>query len=236
MMRTPLSRLLASFAVLALAACQTADIAARDAGATPEISTDEAGLWMQSQRAEDEIKRAGILIRDPELNEYVKGVACKVAAEYCGEVRIYLLESSSFNAFMMPNGALAVFSGLMLRAENEAQLATVLGHEVGHYEENHSLEQHRTLKRTAALMLAGDLATGGLGTLAGILSLQSYSREHERQADNIGFRRLVAAGYDGREAAKIWSNLIAESQASDFKRKQRRVTRSSLLDSHPAPP
>ena len=222
--------------LVALTACQSADVAARPAGAVPEKSTDEAGLWMQSERAEKELANAGIRIEDEALNAYVRDVTCDVAPDFCDEVRVYLLESSSFNAFMMPNGAMAVFSGLMLRAENEAQLASVIGHEIGHYEENHSLERQRTLKRTAMFALAGDIATGGLGSIAGILALQGYSRDHERQADEIGFRRLEAAGYSAPEAAEVWSQLIAEGEASDFKRKQRRINRSSILDSHPAPP
>lgn len=222
---------------LALTGCQTIDVAARSAETTPDKSTDEGGLWMQSEKFEEQIRQSGQLISDPELNEYVSGLTCKVAAEYCKDVRVYLLKSPSFNAFMMPNGTMAVFSGLMLRAENEAQLAAVLGHEVGHYEENHSLERHRSLKRTSAFMLVGDMAVGyGAGSLLGIMALQSYSRDHEREADEIGFRRLEAAGYDAAEASKVWLHLIEESQSSDFRKKRNRTTRAGLLDSHPAPP
>ncbi len=222
--------------LMLIAACQTADVSAREAGARPEKSTDEAGLWMQSEEAEKEIKRSPLLIKDQALNAYVRGLTCAVGPDLCDDLRVYLIESSSFNAFMMPNGTMVVFSGLMLRSENEAQLASVLGHEIGHFEENHSLEQHRTMKNTALFALAGDLALGGLGTLAGVLSILGYSREHEREADDIGFARLGKAGYNGEEAAKVWGQLITELEASDFKRKKNRANRSSILDTHPAPP
>lgn len=231
-----MKRLLAIAVLTTLAACQTADVAARQAGVTPDKSTDEAGLWMQSEKAEAELQNAGIRIKDEALNAYVRQITCDVAPDFCDDVRVYLLESSSFNAFMMPNGGMAVFSGLMLRAENEAQLASVIGHEIGHFEENHSLERQRTLKRTAMFALAGDIVTGGLGSVAGILALQGYSRDNEREADAIGFRRLEAAGYSVSEAADVWAQLITEAEASDFKRKRRRANRSSILDSHPAPP
>jgi beta-barrel assembly-enhancing protease len=223
-------------AAICLGACQSADVGARAAGVVPEKSTDEAGLWMQSENLEKELKRSALRIEDSALNAYVNSVTCKVAPDICGEIKVHLLESSSFNAYMMPNGTMVVFSGLMLRAENEAQLASVLGHEIGHFEENHSLEQHRTMKRTALFALAGDLAVGGLGSLAAVLSVLGYSREHEREADDIGFARLAKANYSGAEAAKVWSQLIAEFEASDFKRKQKRASRSSVLDTHPAPP
>ncbi len=231
-----MKRLALGVSCLLLAACQAADVGPREVGVRPDQASDEAGLWMQADEIEKDIKRSQLRITDPDMNAYVRELTCNVADDLCKDIRIYLIESSSFNAFMMPNGAMVVFSGLMLRADNEAQLASVIGHEIGHFEENHSLEQHRSLKRTALFAFAGDLAMGGLGSLAGVLTLLGYSREHEREADEIGFERLDKAGYSGAEAAKVWSQLLTEFEASDFKRKKQRLNRSSLLETHPAPP
>jgi predicted Zn-dependent protease len=108
-----------------------------------------------------------------------------------------------------------VWSGLMLRADNEAQLAAVLGHEIGHYVARHSVDQLRDAKnRSAFASVLGMVpivgTIGGLGVLgAGF----SYTREHERDADRIGVMLMRKAGYDTAEASKVWSNLLLELEA-----------------------
>src|SRR5207253_8580503 len=86
------------------------------------------------------------------------------------------------------NGMMQVWSGLMLRVDNEAQLAAVLGHEIGHYLARHSVEQLRDAKSRSAFgmfigMFGAVGAAGQLGLYAGMFA---YSREHESQADSIG--------------------------------------------------
>jgi predicted Zn-dependent protease len=113
---------------------------------------------------------------------------------------------------MAPNGMMQVWTGLLLRAENEAQLAAVLGHEIGHYLERHTLERLRDLRSRAAFAqfigmfgLVG--AIGQLGALAGAFA---FSRDHETRADRLGMRLMTRAGYDGRQAAQVWDNLLGE--------------------------
>jgi predicted Zn-dependent protease len=105
-----------------------------------------------------------------------------------------------------------IWTGLLLRVENEAQLAAVLGHEIAHYLERHTLEKLRDLKsRTALAQFMGMFGLVGamaqVGTLAGGFA---FSREHESRADALGMRLMQRAGYRGQEAATIWDNLIAE--------------------------
>ena len=189
-------------------------------GERPAADTDEAGLWMVVDRYEKELKTSGKLVRDPELNAYVKSVVCRLAPGECGGIRIYLIETPSFNASMAPNGTMQVWTGLLLRTVNEDQLAYVLGHEIGHYERRHTLQHWRDLraKTNAAVMLSVLGPIGLVGQLALLGSVLAYSRDNEREADDIGFELMVKAGYDPREAAKIWEALEEEREATDKSR------------------
>ena len=72
-------------------------------------------------------------VRDPVLNAYVRKVLCRTIGDaHCAPIRLYIIRTSQFNASMAPNGMMQVWTGLLLRMDNEAQLATVLGHEMGH--------------------------------------------------------------------------------------------------------
>jgi tetratricopeptide (TPR) repeat protein len=130
-----------------------------------------------------------------------------------------------FNAAMAPNGFMQIWSGLLLRAQNEDQLAYVLGHEIGHFNRRHSLQQWRTVRNTASGLVVFQLLTAGAGLgwagdiaqLAALAGIFAYSRDQEREADDIGLDLMAAAGYDPREAPVIWRNLIEEQEASGDK-------------------
>src|SRR3954462_14406203 len=87
----------------------------------PEADSDEAGLFMQVAKAEDNIRNSAALVRDPSLNAYVRGVLCRVTS--CEALRLYIVESPGLNVFALPNGALVVWTGALLRTQDEAQLA-----------------------------------------------------------------------------------------------------------------
>ena len=197
------------------------------AGERPPADTDEAGLWMIMERYERELGTSGSLVRNPDLNAYVRSIVCRLVPEQCDDIRIYLVETPSFNASMAPNGVLQVWTGLLLRAENEDQLAYVLGHEIGHYQRRHSLQLWRDLraKATASAMLGllgvfGPVAWAAIVTVdvALVGSVLAYSRDEEREADDIGFDLMVKAGYDPREAPRIWEALEQERKAADKSR------------------
>jgi predicted Zn-dependent protease len=207
----------------------------------PPENTDEGGLWGLSDRAEQSARASGQLERDAALNAYLHGVACRVAGPYCGDVRLYVMNRPFFNASMAPNGYMEVWSGLLLRAEDEAQLAFVLGHETGHYSERHSIETLRTIRgrATAALILSVGASAAGAGYagdliyLGALASVFGFSRENESEADMLGFDHAVAAGYAASAGAALWANLIAETRASDNPDVRRRETRASIFATHP---
>lgn len=210
-------------------------------------SSIEAGLWSTSDRAERDARASAELNADTSLNGYVRSIMCSVAPEYCGEVRVYVMDRQIFNAQVAPNGYVEVWSGLLLRAQTDAELAFVLGHEISHYAENHTIERYNTLKtyQTIAMVvslgagLAGayygvDLSSvGDLAYLSAISAFFGYNRGQESEADALGLRRAAAAGYDPAAAAAIWRALQAETAASTFPSVRRSEAANSLFRTHP---
>ena len=213
---------------VALSACQSNPSTLRklptlEQGYRPALHSDEAGLWLIMDKHEQDLKTSGKLITDTHLNEYLRGVICRLASDICKDVRVYVVKIPYFNATMSPNGVMQVWSGLLLRTENEAQLAYILGHEIAHYRYQHSLQLFRQAKNTANILAPFQVATiaggvGYVGTLAelgAMGTLLKFSRDHEREADYGGFKMLVAAGYNPYEAAKVWEGLQQEKDALD---------------------
>jgi len=213
-----------------LAAAQPAwEIPARFA--RPDAGSDEGGLWSMMDREEVRLRKSPFSLRDPKLQAYVQDIACRLAGEHCPDVRVHLVRTPLFNASMAPNGMMQVWSGLMLRADNEAQLAAVLGHEIGHYLARHSVERLRDAKsRSAFGMFIGMFgAVGAVGQVGLYAGMFAYSREHESQADSIGVLLMRKAGYDAAEAAKVWENLQLEIKA----RPDGDASRSPFFATHP---
>jgi predicted Zn-dependent protease len=187
----------------------------------PEAGTDEGGLWALLDREETRLKRSRFLVRDEALNGYVGGIACRLGGEHCPDTRVYVVRSPLFNASMAPNGMMQVWTGLLLRMANEAQLAAVIGHEFGHYLARHSLDRLRDAKSRSAfgqflgmaLGATGLGAAGSLAQLAILAGMFSYSRDQERDADRIGQELMAASGYPPIEAARVWEQLLAELKA-----------------------
>ncbi|MDP1692434.1 MAG: M48 family metallopeptidase [Burkholderiaceae bacterium] len=181
----------------------------------PDLAGDEGGLWALMDREETKLRRSSFLVRDPTLRNYLSSLACKLAGEHCPDVRVYPVRTPLFNASMAPNGMMQVWTGLLLRVENEAQLAAVLGHEIGHYLQRHSIERLRDAQARSAFatLLAPFGIVGLVGQLGALAGLLAYSREHEREADRIGIALMTKAGHDPREAAKVWANIRDELSA-----------------------
>ena len=204
----------------------------------PAVDTDEAGLWFEADKAERAAKGSAELDTDVALTAYVQSIACKVAAEYCPEMRVYVMDRPYFNATVAPNGYVEVWSGLLLRVTDEAELAFVLGHEITHFAENDSIESQRALKAraTVGIIFAAVSPIGAIAYLGAMASFFSYSREQESQADAGGQDRMVVAGYDPASSITIWKSLLAETQSSDFPRTRREATRASIFNTHPIDP
>ena len=108
---------------------------------------DEKGMWQQMERVEEEVSGSNLLIKDPELTGYLGNLIGRVGGPAARDMRIYLARIPEFNAVMFPTGFAVVFSGLLLRMRNEAQLAGVVAHESAHFLRKHQLRQWRDVRR-----------------------------------------------------------------------------------------
>jgi hypothetical protein len=132
---------------------------------------------------------------------------------------------------------MTVWSGLLLRAQNEAQLAAVLGHEFAHFKRRHSLQLFRAAKEKSNA--AAFLALTGVGLLFSIGLLESlfaFSREMEEEADRDGLKLLTDAGYDPAQVPLIWEQLLDERDATLVARgrdKDKRKSTAGMFETHP---
>jgi predicted Zn-dependent protease len=128
-----------------------------------------------------------------------------------------LIQSKEVNAWCMPGGKVAVYSGILPITQNDAGLATVLAHEIGHAIAHHSAE--RISQQMLAQGVGGVLgsAAGSSGTVSAInqlygigggLVLLSYSRNQESEADRLGLTFMAMAGYDPHEAINFWNRMM----------------------------
>jgi len=208
---------------------------------------DEMGLWKEMERAEEEISGSNLLVQDPRLTGYLKDIIGTVGGPAAKDFRIYLARIPVFNAMMFPSGFAVVFSGLLLRMRNEAQLAGVVAHESGHFLRRHMIRSWRDQKRKTDILAIGSMLAGVGGAGAGvylgnyvqlaqlgaILTLFQYSRAMEAEADAMGARLLAETGYPPIEMANIWGQLIGEENASArYRGKHRR--KGGIFDTHPS--
>ena len=140
------------------------------------------------------------------------------------------------NAFCLPGGKIAVYTGILAVAENEAGLAAILGHEIAHAVLRHGAERMSQALMTQLGLVVADislentkykrmlLAAMGLGAQFGVL--MPFSRSHESEADAIGLRYMAKAGYDPYEAPKLWQRMASRGRKNGV---------PEMLSTHPDP-
>lgn len=191
--------------------------------ATPSHALKEAEqrarIEYQANEATHVIKELGMLYGDAQLDAYLQGIVDKLYPEQVGKLEIRTFKASPFNAFAMPNGKLYIHTGTLLRLRNEAELASVLGHEGAHYTGDHIYRTVSSAKVSMAILtvLGAALGAPALGQLAGVSSIMGMSREHEREADSEGFERMVKVGYDSAAGAETFRRLLRELDALKIK-------------------
>jgi predicted Zn-dependent protease len=166
-------------------------------------------------------------VSDAALNGYVGSVGRKLTAHVQRRDLPYsfrVVNAVYANAYTFPGGSVAVTRGLLIDVADEAQLAALLGHELAHVNWRHTA-QSITRAQLTQLALTGVTAyvgaehekyarlASGLGNLGGTLLLASYSREHERQADDTGMDYMVKAGYDPRGMVDLMTLLMSMSRS-----------------------
>lgn len=169
-----------------------------------------------------EVDRQAKFIEDPMITEYVNRVGQNIVLHSDAKVpfTIKVIDSDEVNAFALPGGFFYVNKGLILAADNEAELAGVMAHEIAHVAARHAVENQTKANMLELGALAGSIFLGGIPGLIfqntaglGLLaSFMKFSRGAEEEADKLGVQYLYAAGYDPNAMATMFEKLSAKNQ------------------------
>ncbi|MGQ0715489.1 MAG: M48 family metallopeptidase [Gemmatimonadaceae bacterium] len=165
------------------------------------------------------------IVSDPEINRYINVLGdsiAKLSDERNLDWHFYIVDSREVNAFAVPGGFIYVNRGLIERAQNLSMLAGVLGHEIGHVIERHSVEQMQKMQQaqigvTLACILTSiceSQATGALIDVTGTAVFAKFSRDDEREADQVAIRYVTRAGIDPRGIPAMFRVLLEERKRS----------------------
>ncbi len=193
----------------------------------------EAQIGAQLSR---EVEQQAKIIEDPLVTEYINRVGQNIVLNSDAKVpfSIKVIDSDEVNAFALPGGYFYVNKGLILAADNEAELAGVMAHEIAHVAARHAMENQGKGTFLDYGLLAGIIFTGGIAAavlqntagLAQMLSFFKFSRGSEEEADQLGVQYLYASGYDPTGMATMFEKL-----ASQNKKKRSKI--SELFSTHP---
>lgn len=217
-------------ALLTLSGCYTNPVTGRKSfvilSQAEEVKLGASSF--QDVRAKEKISE------DPAANARVQRIGARIARAVGNELpdakwEFVVFSSKELNAFALPGGKVGVYTGLIQLAESDAELATVMGHEIGHVIARHGAE-----RMSEAIVIAGvgaigsavveaktedqqtkqlfDLAYGGGTTLLRVLP---HSRGNESEADRMGAIYAARAGYDPRAAITFWQKMAAQKKAAE---------------------
>jgi predicted Zn-dependent protease len=200
-------------ALVLLAGCATSPTGRSQLVLMPESEINQMGL-----QAFTTIKKETKVDHSTATNRYVQCVAGAITREVGGNWEVVVFNDPDANAFALPGGKIGVYTGLLKVAENQDQLATVIGHEVAHVLSRHSNErvsQKFAVEQGLNLINAIANPQSGTGqTLMGLLGvgaqygvLMPYSRIQESEADILGLDLMAKAGFDPRESTRLWVNM-----------------------------
>ncbi len=183
-----------------------------------------------------EVEQQSKFVEDPMVTEYINRVGQNIVLHSDAKIpfTIKVIDSDEVNAFALPGGFFFVNKGLILAADNEAELAGVMAHEIGHVAARHAMENQGKGTLLQYGLLAGMILSGGIaGTVlqntAGItqaLAFFKFSRGAESEADRLGVQYLYAAGYDPTAMSTMFEKLASQNT-------KKPGTFSKLFSSHP---
>ena len=194
----------------------------------------ESTLRVDANQQFQEMRRRLPLSTDPAERAYIFCVAQSVLrvveepyASRAWEIEVFDLPSA--NAFAMPGGKIGIHSGLLDVAEDQHQLAAVIGHEIAHVTREHAVAQtnRSMVTQSTAAILGGSVGAQGTAQVLAQVGLDlPFSRKHESEADQAGLLYMADAGYDPRASIALWQNMEEQSSGA----------RPPLfLSTHPAP-
>jgi len=216
-----------SLTSLILVSCVTSPLGRKQLTFMPADQMSNMGVEAFAQ-----MKQETPIETSKKINSYVNCIAKALiqVSDNETEWEVVVFKDKTANAFALPGGKIGVHTGLLEIAENQHQLAAVIGHEIGHVLANHSNErvsQDFMLSQGLELIKAisssaqspmGQQLMGLLGIGAQYGIMLPYSRTHESEADEMGLYYMAKAGFDPKESVKLWQNMSAgnESQPPEF--------------------
>lgn len=208
-----------------------------DVSATVLTPIDEKRIGDQIMR---DVLSSDEVVSDVEINDYVQALGYRLASngpDKRQQFNFFVVQDNTINAFALPDGVIGVHTGLIIAANNESELASVLGHEIGHVVQHHlarvlAQQKQDTIINIAAFALGilaaranPQLGTGALtAASAGAVQKQlDYTREHEQEADRVGLQILDSGGFDVRAMPAFFETLqrgtrFVEGSAPSFLR------------------
>lgn len=183
-----------------------------------------------------EIEQQAKLVEDPIVTEYINRVGQNVVLHSDAKIpfTIKVIDSDEVNAFALPGGFFFVNKGLILAADNEAELAGVMAHEIAHVAARHAMENQGKMQAIQYGLLGTIIFGGGIasaiaqnaGGLAQLMSFLQFSRGAEMEADMLGVQYLYASGYDPTGMSTMFEKLNA-------KNKKKPGTLAKIFATHP---
>jgi len=182
-----------------------------------DLDEPEQRVWAEAEDIDLALSRSGQLVRDDAAEAWLASVMARLFPDFGTALRVRIVRDPEMNAFCLPNGSIYMNLGMLARVRNASQLATILAHEGVHFTHRHGVQQRSSLITTAGFTqgagIAGGLVGALLGNLVGMSSIRGFSRSHEREADRVGFGRLLVGGFDPRQSVAVFEMLTAESKA-----------------------
>jgi len=236
--RRRLARLVMSLAAL-VSGCTTNPVTGKSEFVLGSAEREAALGRQAAKQVEQQIG----LLQDPALTAWLRDLGSRLAAHSPRSgvpYRFAVVDMPEPNAFTLPGGYVYVSRGLLVLANSEAEVAAVVGHEIGHLAARHAAQRETRNIGVGLLTAFGTLAAGaaggeqpgrsvaGFGQLAGAALIASYGREQERQADEVGQKLVAASGYDPAKLSTFLTTLERESEL-----RTGMTPRPSFLDSHP---
>ena len=219
----------------ALVACSTSPTGRKQLVLMPDSQLNEMGVASFS-----EMKSSTPASSSTKATQNVQCVADRIIAVLPDEYRnqaweVVLFNDEQVNAFALPGYKIGVYTGLLDVAQNQSQLAAVIGHEVGHVMARHGNERVSTQLATNQALAIGYQLSGedsatkaaifqGLGIGAQVGIILPFSRIHESEADVIGLDLMAKAGFNPEESIKLWQNMAKNASS----------TTPEFLSTHPS--
>ncbi len=204
--------------IIFVAACATTPTGRSQLVFMPDSELDAMGL-----QAFDNLKKEKAISSSNREIQFVQCISDAITREVGGEWEVVVFEDNTLNAFALPGNKIGVHTGLIDLVDNQDQLASVIGHEVGHVLAKHSNER-MSQKMGAQLGISlvtavaapqtalGQTAVSLLGVGAQYGVIMPFSRLHESEADIIGVELMAKAGFDPAESITLWQKMAQASQ------------------------